>query len=58
MLTETKHLVRKDALDRALQLNAESRERKADAAQIVKDARLFEAYINEDRIGWVPGDAS
>ena len=57
MLTETKHAIRKDALDRALQLNqAPSLERHADAKKIVADARLFENYINEGRAGWTPSD--
>lgn len=53
ILTETKHLIRKNALDRALQLNAAQ---SADAKQIVADARLFENYVNEGRVGWTPSD--
>lgn len=50
MTDHEKRNLRKDALDRALRLNAESIERKADAEQIVKDARFFEAYITEARV--------
>lgn len=57
MTDHEKRNLRKDALDRALQLNrAPSLEKHADAEKIVKDARLFEAYINEDRIGQTVGD--
>ena len=40
------HELRKGALDRALLLNAATFEQ-TDAAKIVENARLFEAYVKE-----------
>lgn len=51
MTDQEKRDIRKSALDRALQLNFVPMDSTADAEQVVKDARLFEAYINEDRYG-------
>lgn len=44
--TDTREL-RKDAIDRALLLNAATFD-KVDAAKIVENARLFEAYMKND----------
>lgn len=43
---DDKRTLRKDALDRALLLNAATFD-KVDAAKIVENARLFEAYMSD-----------